>query len=73
MEHKLKILPQYFKAVQSGEKTFELRKNDRGYEVGDTILLKEIQKSPLGKTPYATYTGQEITKEISYILEGAVI
>jgi len=75
MEHKLKILPQYFKAVQSGEKTFEIRKNDRGYEVGDTLLLQEWKEEILLKTAMNTmskghYTGQEITKEISYIYEG---
>lgn len=68
MEHKLKILPQYFKAVQSGEKTFEIRKNDRGFKVGDTLLLKEY--TSLEEYGVATLTGQEITKEISYILEG---
>lgn len=72
MEHKLKILPQYFKAVQNGNKTFEIRKNDRDFKVGDTLLLQEYIlpfTQPLGvKEGY--YTGQEITKEISYFFEG---
>lgn len=37
--HKLKIIEPYYSAVRSGEKTFEIRKNDRGFEVGDTLIL----------------------------------
>lgn len=36
-EHAIKIKEVYFKAVLSGEKTFEIRKNDRDYQVGDII------------------------------------
>src|SRR5471030_288524 len=67
MEHELKILPQYFKAVLEGTKTFELRKNDRDYKVGDTLILKEWQH--LFDMEWR-YTVKEITKEITYILEG---
>ena len=37
----LKILPEYFEAVSSGNKRFEIRKDDRNYQVGDHILLCE--------------------------------
>ena len=37
--HELKILPEYFKAVEDGTKTFELRKNDRGFKLGDLLQL----------------------------------
>ena len=39
--HDLKIWPEHFRAVASGEKTVELRTDDRGYEVGDELLLRE--------------------------------
>jgi len=80
MEHKLKILPQYFKAVVDGTKPFEIRKNDRGFKIGDTLLLKEYKE---GGAIYGEkennsevefdqgYTGQEIIKEVTYILEGS--
>ncbi|WP_331384989.1 DUF3850 domain-containing protein [Bacillus badius] len=42
MKHELKIYPQYFKAVVSGKKSFEIRKNDRDFKVGDTLLLHEF-------------------------------
>lgn len=41
MVHKLKIETQYFKQVISGEKTFEIRFNDRYYVVGDHLILCE--------------------------------
>lgn len=36
-EHAIKIKEVYFNAVLSGEKTFEIRKNDRDYKVDDII------------------------------------
>lgn len=37
--HRLKILPEFYQAVALGVKTFEIRKNDRNYKVGDTLEL----------------------------------
>lgn len=59
--HELKILPKYFNEVESRNKCFELRKDDRDYKVGDLILLKEFDN---GK-----YTGREVGLFlITYIL-----
>ena len=41
MKHELKTWPQYFCRVADGTKTFEVRKNDRGFQQGDTVILKE--------------------------------
>lgn len=43
MIHELKCLPEYFEALASGKKTFEIRKNDRGFKVGDLIALNEFE------------------------------
>lgn len=40
--HRLKIHEQYANAVLNGTKTFEVRKNDRGYEVGDKIVFDVV-------------------------------
>lgn len=43
MHHELKIMDCYFQAVLEGKKTFEIRKDDRGYQAGDTVTLIEIE------------------------------
>lgn len=39
--HKLKTWPEYFSAIRLGIKAFEIRKNDRGFKVNDTLQLME--------------------------------
>lgn len=39
MKHELKIHPQHWERVFDGSKTFEIRKNDRGFQKGDKVLL----------------------------------
>ena len=60
MKHDLKILPEYFVEVLRGNKTFEVRKNDRSYNVGDEIVLHEYN---CGK-----YTERTMSVIITYIL-----
>lgn len=72
--HELKILSEYFKSVLDGTKTFELRLNDRDYQVGDTLILKEYYqgdidyKDGIYTPPY--YTNKQIKKKIAYMFEG---
>jgi ASC-1-like (ASCH) protein len=63
VKHRLKIWPEYFEAVLSGKKTFEIRKNDRGFRVNDLLLLQEY--SP--KTE--EYTGRELLVQVTYITD----
>ena len=59
--HELKISPQYFEDVKNKKKRFEIRKDDRDFNVGDLITLKEYDN---GK-----YTGRVIEYiPIRYIL-----
>lgn len=39
--HDLKCIPPYFDDILAGRKPFEVRKNDRNYEVGDHLRLRE--------------------------------
>lgn len=60
--HNLKILPQYYSAAASGSKPFELRKNDRNFQIGDNLHLKEWNGE--------YYTGREVHCYITYIFKG---
>lgn len=59
--HELKIRPKFFEAVISGKKTFEIRKNDRNFKVGDCILLKEYGKK-------SGFTGRNAMFDITYVM-----
>ncbi len=39
--HELKALPIFFQHIWNGTRTFEVRKNDRDYRIGDTLYLRE--------------------------------
>jgi ParB family chromosome partitioning protein len=45
--HNLKILNDFADAVVIGDKTFEIRENDRGYQKGDYIKFQAIDKTGL--------------------------
>lgn len=62
--HKLKTLSEYFQDVDSGLKTFEIRKNDRSFKVGDTLELLEYDKES------DQITGNLCLRQITYIVEG---
>ncbi len=42
MKHELNIWPQYYTRVADGSKTFEIRNNDRGFQAGDIVDLREF-------------------------------
>lgn len=63
--HDIKIWPSFFAAVKKGDKTFEVRLNDRHYEVGDALLLREWDPEALD------YTGCAALRVVRYILRGS--
>lgn len=68
MHHDLKTLPPYFIAVLDGRKTFEIRKDDRGYQAGDTVTLHEYDPKSRTSLPIEDrYTGRAETFEIGYV------
>lgn len=42
MVHAVKAYPEYYGSLATGDKTFEVRKNDRPYEVGDILAVNEF-------------------------------
>ena len=67
MSHELKVYPQFFKALWAGVKTFEIRKNDRKFELNDEICLQEFV--PTTQAIEEFYTGREINGFITYITD----
>ena len=63
MIHELKILPEYFDAIVEGRKTFEVRRNNRAYVVGDMLALKEWNERE------QVYTGRSCDVRITYVLD----
>jgi len=75
MKHDLKIWPQYFYHVANGTNTFELRENDRGFQPGDLVVLREwdpatqTEDDPLGSYEVPKgYTGNFVTFKVGYVL-----
>ena len=60
--HYLKIKPEYYKDVECGLKKFELRKNDRNFQVGDILMLIKLDDE-------GNETDQVIRVKVSYILK----
>jgi hypothetical protein len=60
--HELKTLKPYFQDVYSGVKQFEVRLNDRNFQVNDLLGLEEFDDAT------QTYTGRYIIRRITYIL-----
>jgi len=55
--HKLKSWPAFFKQIATGKRTHELRRNDRNFQVGDILELREW--NPVGgqHPDRGTFTG----------------
>lgn len=64
MTHTLKTWLEPFAAVVNGDKTFEIRKDDRNFQVGDSLILQEwcpVQQK---------YTGKELHMRVTFIGRG---
>lgn len=62
--HDLKCWPVPFAAILDGSKTFEWRKNDRDYRVGDMLHLREWTSDG------ERYTGRTVDARVTYMLDG---
>lgn len=69
MKHELKIWPQYFERVKDGSKTFEVRNNDRGFQTGDEVVLREYVHEDQRYTDDSRigFTGRNLKFKIGYI------
>lgn len=60
--HYLKTWPEYFIEVWMGNKSFEFRKDDRDFQIGDTLVLQEYDPKK------GEHTGQHVKVKVTYIL-----
>lgn len=63
VEHELKCWSEFFRYVKSGDKPFEVRKNDRDYRPDDTLWLREWCPDT------EQYTGDELRFRIGYLFD----
>lgn len=61
--HELRTLPEYFLRVADGTKSFEVRRDDRIYAVGDRLWLREWSEDQ-------GYSGRDQWAVVTYILQG---
>lgn len=86
-EHHLKCWPEFFSPIQEGLKPFEIRRNDRDFQVDDLLILEEwVPIRPDPECPRheylcadesctcgtrGTYTGNVFYAGITYITDFA--
>ena len=72
MVHELKTHPPFFSMLYCGSKNFEVRKDDRGFKLGDELLLKEFIPKGFNENGLNDdiYTGRILHRRIDYILKG---
>lgn len=83
--HTLKTIEPYFSAVLSGEKTFEVRRNDRAYQRGDMLVLVdtsscgcgsercEKRRPPITRIVTFVYSGDPSLRDLGGIVPGHVV
>lgn len=64
--HELKTWPEPFEAVWDDRKPYEVRVNDRGFEVGDMLILQEFDPDT------RTYLGRRIVAVVTYMTPAGV-
>lgn len=57
--HLVKSWPEFFEPISQGIRTHDLRRNDRGYNIGDILILREFESKS------ECYTGRECAVEIT--------
>lgn len=76
--HELKLNTAYYDDVKTGLKTFEIRKNDRDFKVGDVLSLTRWSegtylKSEKSPSPNSVFTGYSVNTYPANIREADTI
>jgi len=72
--HELKTDDTVFQAVWRGDKTYEIRVNDRDYKIGDQLVLMETvyPGKAMKKNAPLLFSGRQIVAVVTHILYGPV-
>jgi hypothetical protein len=65
--HELKCESRFFVEVLDGSKTFEVRKNDRCFQKGDRVKLRELASPRIGGVENNGYTGRSLDFAIGFV------
>lgn len=70
--HELKTDPEVFVASMRGDKTFEIRLNDRDFQEGDLLVLRETEYTghQMREGKPLSYTGRALSRFVTYVLDG---
>jgi hypothetical protein len=66
--HHLKTWPSFFEQILDGRKRFELRRDDRGYQTGDTLMLHEWDPQKGSTRQAEGYTGRTLQAAVTCII-----
>lgn len=84
-EHTLKTVEPYWSAVLDGTKTFEIRRNDRAFQTGDTVILIDTsscdcgvascdkRRPPIRRRITFVYAGDPSLRDLGGLVPGHVI
>ncbi len=70
MLHELKIERQFADAVLDGRKTFEVRRNDRGFNAGDLVRFEVVEHSGAATFRCEDHPLNGEMYRIKYVLSG---
>lgn len=78
--HFLKTIDVYFDAVERGEKLFEVRRDDRGFQKGDSLVLQRVHKvrhsfggrggAQTSSESWSVEPGRTLLRRVTWILTG---
>lgn len=70
-EHILKVVAPYFDALLDGSKTFEVRRNDRAFQRGDTLTLWEYDpQRSCERFPCGSCSPRFTQRVVTYVYSG---
>ncbi|WP_081949000.1 DUF3850 domain-containing protein [Litchfieldella xinjiangensis] len=70
--HELKTDPEVFRALMDGAKTYAIRRDDRGFAVGDLLVLRETVSTgaEMAEGAALEYTGRAASRTVTHVLRG---